>query len=57
MALQIREPRATAKDSRREKRAKMTRQEWEALQRRNLQNLELRMKFPPDNYQTITKSY
>lgn len=40
-----------------EKRTKMTKQDWEAAQRRNLQILEFRMKHPPDNYQTITKSY
>lgn len=57
MALRTREPRATTKAIQRETRTKMTKQEWEASQRRNLQILELRMKFPPDNYQTITKSY
>lgn len=56
MALQTREPRTTAKAIQREH-AKMTKEEWKALQRRNLQILELRMRFPPDNYQTITKSY
>ncbi len=57
MVLQTRESYATAEDSREGKRTKMTKQDWEEQQRRNLRNLEFRMKFPPDNYQTITKSY
>lgn len=40
-----------------EERTKMTKQYWEDAQRRNLQILKFRMKFPPDNYQTITRSY
>lgn len=40
-----------------EKHTKMTKQDWLEQQKRNLRNLEFRMKFPPDNYQTITKSY
>lgn len=57
MALQTKESYATAEGSREGKRTKMTKQDWEEQQRRNLRNLEFRMKFPPDNYQTITKSY
>lgn len=53
MALQTKESYATAEG----KRTKMTKQDWEEQQRRNLRNLEFRMKSPPDNYQTITKSY
>lgn len=43
--------------SREEKHTKMTKQDWLEQQKRNLRNLEFRAKFPPDNYQTITKSY
>lgn len=46
-----------SEESREEKHTKMTKQDWLKQQERNLRNLEFRMKFPPDNYQTITKSY
>lgn len=35
----------------------MTKEEWLAEQERNLKCLECRILCPPDNYQTITKSY
>lgn len=57
LALQTKESSAIAEGSQEEKRIKMTKQDWEEQQRRNMRNLEFRMKFPPDNYQTITKSY
>lgn len=46
-----------SEERREEKHTKMTKQDWLEQQRRNLRNLEFRAKFPPDNYQTITKSY